>query len=168
MPPAGGSLVRVNYPAVHAAPTLTNVRVLWGGDKWAFETMAPGDHFAGPMYPIDGGGDMTLLFSIEGQKQAWSRKIGNVVTERIERDENGLAARLFPITRDDGLNARSILIDPSFRFGRPILASTNLETAVVADRFFAGDSTAVLAADFEIDEATVEEAIRFESQLRAA
>jgi uncharacterized protein (DUF433 family) len=90
------------------------------------------------------------------------------VTERIERDENGLAARLFPITRDDGLNARSILIDPSFRFGRPILASTNLETAVVADRFFAGDSTAVLAADFEIDEATVEEAIRFESQLRAA
>jgi hypothetical protein len=28
----------------------------------------------------DGGGDMTLLFSIEGQKQAWSRKIGNVVT----------------------------------------------------------------------------------------
>ena len=88
--------------------------------------------------------------------------------ERIERDEDGLASRLFPITRDDGSNARSIVIDPSRRFGRPILASTNLETAIVADRFFAGDSTAVLAVDFGIDEAKVEEAIRFESQLRAA
>lgn len=88
--------------------------------------------------------------------------------ERIERDENGLASRLFPITRDDGSNARSILIDPSCRFGRPVLASTNLETAIVADRFLAGDSTAALAADFAIGEAAVEEAIRFESQLRAA
>lgn len=88
--------------------------------------------------------------------------------ERIERDEKGLASRLFPITRDDGSNARSIVIDPSRRFGRPILESTNLETAIVADRFFAGDSTAVLAVDFGIDEGRVEEAIRFESQLRAA
>jgi uncharacterized protein (DUF433 family) len=88
--------------------------------------------------------------------------------QRIERDENGLAARLYPITRDDASNARLVLIDPSYRFGRPVLASTNLETAIVADRFFAGDSTAVLAAAFGIDEATIEEAIRFESQLRAA
>jgi uncharacterized protein (DUF433 family) len=88
--------------------------------------------------------------------------------QRIERDEEGLASRLFPITRDDGSNARSVVIDPSRRFGRPVLASTNLETAIVADRFFAGDSTTVLAGDFGIDEAKVEEAIRFESQLRAA
>ena len=88
--------------------------------------------------------------------------------ERIERDESGLAARLFPLTRDDGLNARSVLIDPAFRFGRPVLASANVETAVVADRFFAGDSTAVLSADFGVPEADIEEAIRFESQLRAA
>ncbi|HEY4187129.1 MAG TPA: DUF433 domain-containing protein [Polyangia bacterium] len=88
--------------------------------------------------------------------------------ERIERDENGIARRLFPITRDDGSNALSVSIDPACRFGRPVLASTNLETATVADRFFAGDSTEVLAADFAIREADVEEAIRFESQLRAA
>jgi uncharacterized protein (DUF433 family) len=100
--------------------------------------------------------------------QATLRPLVERYLERIERDENGLAARLFPITRDDGLSSRSILIDPSYRFGRPILASTNLETAIVADRFFAGESTAALAADFAIDEATVEEAIRFESQLRAA
>ena len=88
--------------------------------------------------------------------------------ERIERDEKGIARRLFPITRDDGENAHSVSIDPACRFGRPVLASTNLETAVVADRFFAGDSTGTLAADFAIAEADVEEAIRFESQRRAA
>jgi uncharacterized protein (DUF433 family) len=88
--------------------------------------------------------------------------------QRIERDESGLASRLFPITRDDAASSKSVLIDPHFRFGRPILVETNLETSVVADRFFAGDSTAALAADFAIDEASVQEAIRFESQLRAA
>jgi uncharacterized protein (DUF433 family) len=88
--------------------------------------------------------------------------------QRIERDESGLASRLFPITRDDAMSTKAVLIDPQFRFGRPIIAETNLETAVIADRFFAGDSTAALAADFGIDEASIEEAIRFESQLRAA
>jgi len=88
--------------------------------------------------------------------------------ERIERDEQGLASRLYPLTRDDGSSSKAVLIDPCFRFGRPILAHTNVETAVVADRFFAGESTADLAADFALDETSVEEAIRFESQLRAA
>jgi uncharacterized protein (DUF433 family) len=88
--------------------------------------------------------------------------------QRIERDESGLASRLYPLTRDDGSNSKAVLIDPCFRFGRPILAKANVETAVVADRFFAGESTGDLAMDFAIDEASVEEAIRFESQLRAA
>ncbi len=100
--------------------------------------------------------------------QATLRPLVERYLERIDRNEKGLASRLFPITRDDGSNARSIVIDPSRRFGRPILESTNLEAAIVADRFFAGDSTAVLAGDFGIEEAKVEEAIRFESQLRAA
>jgi len=100
--------------------------------------------------------------------QAVLRPLVERYLQRVERDEKGIARRLFPITRDDGANARSVSIDPACRFGRPVLASTNLETAVVADRFFAGDSTEALAADFAIREADVEEAIRFESQLRAA
>lgn len=75
-PPPGGSLVRVTYAAVDRAPTLTGLRVLWGGDKWGFETFRPGDHVAGPMYPIDGGGEMTLVFESDGHKQVWSTNIG--------------------------------------------------------------------------------------------
>lgn len=87
--------------------------------------------------------------------------------ERIDRDEAGLANRLFPLTRDDG-GPRVIVIDPARRFGRPVLASTNVETSAIAERFFAGEDTKALAADFAVDEREVEEAVRFESQLRAA
>jgi len=88
--------------------------------------------------------------------------------ERIDRDEEGLASRLFPFTREDGFDLRSVLIDPTRRFGRPVLAAANIETAVIAERFFAGESTSELADDFGIEPTDVEEAVRFESQLRAA
>jgi uncharacterized protein (DUF433 family) len=79
-----------------------------------------------------------------------------------------MAMRLFPITRDEATDPRAILIDPTRRFGRPVLASTNLETASVAGRFFARDPIVARAADFAISEGEAEEAIRFESQLCAA
>jgi uncharacterized protein (DUF433 family) len=88
--------------------------------------------------------------------------------ERIDRDERGLASRLFPITRDDGLNLRSVLIDPARRFGRPVLASANVETSVIAERFLAGESTPELAEDFDVEPRDIEEAVRFEAQLGAA
>ncbi len=88
--------------------------------------------------------------------------------ERIDRDERGLAARLFPITRDDRLNVRAVLIDPARRFGRPVLAAANVETEVIAERFLAGDSATDLAADFGVELGDIEEAVRFEAQLRAA
>ncbi len=88
--------------------------------------------------------------------------------ERIDRDEQGLASRLFPITRDDATNTRAVVIDPARRFGRPILANANIETSVIADRFFAGEVPESLAADFDISESDVHEAVRFEHQLRAA
>jgi uncharacterized protein (DUF433 family) len=88
--------------------------------------------------------------------------------QRIERDEKGLASRLYPLTRDVPTDQTPIVIDPSVRFGRPVLASTNIETSIVAERFFAGESTASLAKDFGIHEAEVEDAIRFESLPLAA
>jgi uncharacterized protein (DUF433 family) len=88
--------------------------------------------------------------------------------ERIDRDEQGLASRLFPITRDDATNPRVVVIDPARRFGRPVLATANIETSVIADRYFAGELPASLAADFAISESDVHEAVRFEHQLRAA
>jgi uncharacterized protein (DUF433 family) len=88
---------------------------------------------------------------------------------RIERDERGLAQRLFPPTREGAeLGPMFVVIDPERHFGRPLIAGTNVETAVVAERFKAGESARDLAQDFALEESAVEEAVRFETALRRA
>jgi len=51
------------------------------------------------------------------------------------------------------------IIDPYVYFGRPVLVGTGIPTAVIADRYKAGDSVDDLANDYgrqwlEIEEAT--------------
>lgn len=87
---------------------------------------------------------------------------------RVEADETGLAARLFPYTRSPGTaSPRLVVLDPRIAFGRPVLAGTGIPTAVLAERFSAGESMAGLARDYgrEVDE--IEEAIRCERPLAA-
>src|SRR5260370_20294239 len=91
------------------------------------------------------------------------RSIVERYLRRIERDEKGVASRPYPLIPDVATDQTPILIDPGVRFGRPVLASTNIETSIVAERFFAGESTAWLARDFGIVETHVEESIRFKA-----
>lgn len=97
--------------------------------------------------------------------------LGTVVKrhlERIDRDERGLARRLFPATRDDDDGPRAIVIDPARRFGRPVLWAANVETSAIADRYFAGEEPASIARDLRIQESDVNEAVRFEHRFRDA
>jgi uncharacterized protein (DUF433 family) len=83
--------------------------------------------------------------------------------ERIELDEEGLAARLFPFTRiEEEDDPKVVVIDPRISFGRPVLVGTGVPTAVVAQRYKAGDSIDDLADDYGCDRLLVEEAIRCE------
>jgi uncharacterized protein (DUF433 family) len=101
--------------------------------------------------------------------QATFRPIVERYLMRIERDERGLARRLFPSTRTgEEMGPRLVVIDPERRFGRPLIAGTNIETSAVAERFKAGESWSELADDFGIDEAAVAGAVRFETELRRA
>lgn len=89
--------------------------------------------------------------------------------KRIERDEAGLAARLYPFTR--GINAdafKAVVIDPNLAFGKPVLVGTGIPTVVVADRYKAGDSIDALARDYGLDRLNIEEAIRCELEVKAA
>ena len=88
---------------------------------------------------------------------------------RIDRDEKGLARRLFPLTRaGDAETPRLVVIDPARRFGRPVLAQANIETAIIHERWRAGESVAELASDFDVAVEAIEEAVRFETLLHAA
>jgi uncharacterized protein (DUF433 family) len=83
--------------------------------------------------------------------------------KRIELDEEGIAARLFPYTRSSNEDGpKLVVIDPRISFGRPILVGTGIPTAILAERYKAGDSIDELAYDYDCDRLKIEEAIRYE------
>lgn len=89
---------------------------------------------------------------------------------RIERDPAGVPIKLYPFIRKDISEdePQPVEIDPQVAFGRPVLAGRGVPTAVLADRFKAGDSLADLADDYETSTQIIEEAIRCELSRREA
>ncbi len=109
------------------------------------------------------------LINISRNGQLAMREVVKAYLERIERDEKGLPTRLFPFTRRRTLDEpRAVVIDPSVSFGRPVLAGTGIPTAVIAERYKAGDSMDDLATDYGRTRLEIEEAVRCELQLEAA
>jgi uncharacterized protein (DUF433 family) len=93
--------------------------------------------------------------------------------QRIERDLNGIPVKLYPFTRkreivEPQAEPMAVVIDPLISFGRPIIAGTGVPTAVVAERYKAGESIDDLADDYGIKRLDIEEAIRCELALEAA
>jgi uncharacterized protein (DUF433 family) len=88
--------------------------------------------------------------------------------KRVERDDAGLPVRLFPFTRIKPEGPQSVVIDPRVQFGRPCIAGTGVPTAVVVERFKAGEALSSLAEDYGRAVSDIEEAIRYETDLQAA
>jgi len=97
--------------------------------------------------------------------QAVIRPLLERYMERIERDEDGLARRLFPSTYDERTDERLIVVDPLRRFGRSVLEGVNIETSIIAERVRAHESPRSVARDFEIPLRLVNAAIRFEDEM---
>jgi uncharacterized protein (DUF433 family) len=88
---------------------------------------------------------------------------------RIDRDPSGAVARLYLLTRRGDLDQpRTVVVDPRIAFGKPVLARRAIPTAVIAERYKGGDSTDVLARDYDCERPEIEEAIRCELQVEAA
>lgn len=93
---------------------------------------------------------------------------------RVEWDTDGFVARLYPFTRsrrsvaEDASQPRVVTMDPRVEFGRPILKGSAVPTAVIADRYKAGESIADLADDYGEDPLNIEEAVRCELQTARA
>jgi uncharacterized protein (DUF433 family) len=87
---------------------------------------------------------------------------------RIKRDAKKIPIKLFPYTRSDQENSpRVICMTPSLFSGRPVIDGTGISTAVIADRYKAGDSVRAIAKDFKQETNVIEEAIRCELQKAA-
>jgi uncharacterized protein (DUF433 family) len=109
------------------------------------------------------------LINISQDGQLAMREILQAHLERIERDMAGIPVRLYPFTRKrDSQEPKAVVIDPQISFGRPVLAGTGIATAVVAERYKAGESMDDLADDYGLERLKIEEAIRCELQVEAA
>ncbi len=109
------------------------------------------------------------LINISREGQLAVRHLLEAHLRRIERDETGLAVRLFPFTRRRELEEpRVVVIDPRVSFGRPVLVGTGIPTSVIAERYKAGESMDQLADDYGRQRLEIEEAIRCELEVQAA
>lgn len=109
------------------------------------------------------------LISISGDGQLAMRELLEAHLQRIEWDDSGLAIRLFPFTRKRILEEpKVVVIDPRVSFGRPVLVRTGIPTAVIAERYKAGESIDELAEDYGRERLEIEEAVRCELALEAA
>jgi uncharacterized protein (DUF433 family) len=85
---------------------------------------------------------------------------------RIDRDEAGLPAKLFPFTRSVDASRptpdpKLVVMNPLVSFGRPSVGGVATDT--IWSRFRAGDSPNHLAADYGLALEAIEEAIRCEA-----
>ena len=107
--------------------------------------------------------DQDEVFNLSQRSQREFREFVSLYLHRIERDDAGRAAKLFPfIVADRDSEPRSISISPVVSFGKPVLVGTGISTSVIVGRFNARDSIADLAREYEISPAVLEDAIRWE------
>lgn len=103
------------------------------------------------------------LVNVSAHGQMAMKKVLEAYLARIERDPAGVPIRLFPFTSSRIENSpSSVAIDPQVQFGRPCLTGSGIPTAIVAERYKAGDSIQVLAEDYGRSSSEIEEAIRYE------
>jgi uncharacterized protein (DUF433 family) len=112
--------------------------------------------------------DRLVNVSRDGQLEMVS--ILRAYLQRIERDPAGVPIKLFPFTRKEAREdaPAPVEINPRIAFGRPVLVGRSVPTAVLADRFKAGDKLVDLAKDYDTSTEAIEEAIRCEIDRRKA
>lgn len=109
------------------------------------------------------------LISASGGGQIAMRELISSYLKRVEWDDAGMAARLYPFTRRAGGSddPKIVVIDPRISFGRRSIAGTGIATALVAERYKAGESIPALASDYGCKDVEIDEAIRCELSLAA-
>ena len=104
--------------------------------------------------------------SLIGATQEGQLQMCEIIRDRLKRvvrDPQGVPEKivLFPSGRERARSA-DVVIDPKFSFGRPILHGLGVRTAILAERFDAGDSVEDLARDYAAPTEAIQNAIRCE------
>lgn len=100
----------------------------------------------------------------EGQIQM--REVIRDRLERVRRDPKGVPEKivLFP-ARSDKPRSTDVVIDPRMSFGRPVLDGFGVRTAILAERFDAGEDIDALAQEYAAPGEAIQNAIRCERRV---
>lgn len=109
-------------------------------------------------------GDSPLL-SLSQRDQLALDTVLRDLLERVEKTPASGIARLHPfITRNRKPDSpKTVVVDPTIAFGKPVIAGTGIPTAAIYQLFNGGDSIVDIAEDYDRTPQEIEDAIRYES-----
>ena len=149
----------------HSIP-LPNVRLAVAYLRRTFKTPRP---LAEEQFATDGVDLFVEKFEklIVGATQHGQLQLREIILDRLKhvrRDPKGIPEKivLFPARGEDARPVSDVVIDPRRSFGRPVLDGYGLRTAIIAERFEAGEQIEELAKDYGVPPEAVENAIRCE------
>ena len=97
----------------------------------------------------------------EGQIQM--REVIRDRLERVRRDPQGVPEKIVLFPGRSGLGGSAdVVIDPRLSFGRPVLDRVGVRTAILAERFDAGDDIETLSREYSAPAEAIQNAIRCE------
>lgn len=95
------------------------------------------------------------IISLDGTKQLNLGFI-EMFFKNLDFDENNLATRFWPLGREKSIN-----IDPSRKFGHPVISNLNIYPETIYNHIKAGDPPKYIALIYDITEQQVNDAIEY-------
>jgi len=103
------------------------------------------------------------LIELSASGQLAMRRLFDEHLKRIEWDSSKLPVRLYPfVSAAAPSEARPIVIDPRIAFGRPVVVRKAITTSTIAERIDAGETVEAVAADYDLAQSDIEQAILYE------
>lgn len=100
------------------------------------------------------------LISLNRAGQLGIRAMLQGLLMRIQWDSNQ-AVRFFPAVPSRP-EEKSVMLDPTIAFGKPVLARLGIKTSVIVDRINAGEETVAVAKDYGATDDEIIDAIAYE------
>jgi uncharacterized protein (DUF433 family) len=102
------------------------------------------------------------LIKLDGKQQAIFDGFIDNFLQKIEFDDNNLAARFYPLN-----NSKNVVVDPNHQFGQPVVTGTNVKTSTIATHFRGGDDIELISKIYNLSERQVQDAISFDLDIAA-
>ena len=105
---------------------------------------------------------LSELITLSKSGQLAMKQMLSAYLKRVDRDDDALPFRLYPLRPAWSGERKPIVIDPRISFGRPTVAGSGVSTAALVDRVDAGEDLHTLADDYRLSIGQVEDAVFYE------